>query len=221
MMAMLVALLPTLQAEKVARTGAEVGKWTMDYDAALKLAQQKNLKILLNFTGSDWCYWCKLMEQRVFSRTQWREYASKKLVLVTIDFPRDKSKVPAQYVKRNRKLQKKYKVRGYPTYILLNPKAAKVLARLSASRDAAPNKFIQEIEFNLRLTKKRINQYSKKLGPQKAKAYQQLIADYKKSKADLNAWIATRPRRTAENTKKLKEMLAKIEAGKQAIINFK
>jgi len=39
--------------------GAKVGRWTMDLDAAKKLATDKQLPILLNFTGSDWCYWCK------------------------------------------------------------------------------------------------------------------------------------------------------------------
>jgi len=42
-------------ASEVAKDGAEVGKRTMDYDAAAKLPAERGLPMLLNFTGSDWC----------------------------------------------------------------------------------------------------------------------------------------------------------------------
>ena len=40
----------------------------MDYDAALTLAEEKKLAVFLDFTGSDWCGWCKLMDRSVFIR---------------------------------------------------------------------------------------------------------------------------------------------------------
>ena len=73
-------------AEKAASEGAETGKRTQDYEAALKLAKDKELPILINFTGSDWCGWCKLMDKNVFAQDVWKEYAAKNVVLVTIDF---------------------------------------------------------------------------------------------------------------------------------------
>ena len=65
-------------AEKVQTEGAEAGVWTMDMDAAKKLAKKKKLPLVLNFTGSDWCGWCKLMEKNVFTKESWRKYAKKK-----------------------------------------------------------------------------------------------------------------------------------------------
>ena len=47
-------------AEKPATEGAELGKWTMDAPAAQALAKEKGKPLFVNFTGSDWCGWCKL-----------------------------------------------------------------------------------------------------------------------------------------------------------------
>ena len=44
-----------LNGEEIQKEGAEPGVWTMDFEAAKKLAKEKKLPILLNFTGSDWC----------------------------------------------------------------------------------------------------------------------------------------------------------------------
>ena len=46
--------------------GAKIGKWTMDFNSAIKLSKKSKTPIFLCFTGSDWCYWCKLMEKNVF-----------------------------------------------------------------------------------------------------------------------------------------------------------
>ena len=56
-------MLNAVEGHKPAVDGAELGKWTQDYDAALELASEKKLPLLLNFTGSDWCGWCKLYDK--------------------------------------------------------------------------------------------------------------------------------------------------------------
>ena len=129
-----------------ATNAVSVGVWTQDFDAAKELAKEKGLPMFLNFTGSDWCGWCKLMDSQVFSKTEWKNYAKTNLVLVTIDFPQNKSLVPSKYVSRNQSLQTQYKVRGYPTYIIINPHDQKVLGQLGASRDATPQQFIRDVK---------------------------------------------------------------------------
>lgn len=127
-------------------SGATPGEWTQAYQAAKALAARKGIPILLNFSGSDWCYWCKLMDRQVFSQQAWGDWAKDNIALVLIDFPRDKSLVPAEYAARNEGLMKKYAVPGFPTFILLSPDAKTVLGQLGASRDATPESFIAEIE---------------------------------------------------------------------------
>lgn len=140
------AMVVSAQVATVAVKGAEVGKWTQDYAAAKKLAVEKKLPLLLNFTGSDWCYWCKLMDKQVFSKDEWKTWASDKIVLAFINFPKNQKLVPKEYVDRNQALQKEFRVRGYPTYILLYTDGARVWGSLEASPDATPKSFIEDIE---------------------------------------------------------------------------
>ena len=56
--------------DKVQLEGAKLGHWTMDFDAATKLAAEKKVPLMLNFTGSDWCGWCKLMDKNVFAEAE-------------------------------------------------------------------------------------------------------------------------------------------------------
>ena len=144
--ALIAAVALPLMAARPATEGAKVGAWTMDFDAAKVLAKEKNLPILMNFTGSDWCGWCKLMDKQVFSSPEWAEYAAKNVVLVYIDFPQDKSLVPAKFVERNNKLSTDFGVRGYPTYVILAEDGETKLGQLGASRDANPKGFIADLE---------------------------------------------------------------------------
>ncbi len=131
-------------AEPVPAEGAEPGVFTQDVDAAKALAKEKGLPLLLDFTGSDWCGWCKLMERQVFSQDAWKAWAATNIVLATIDFPSDESLVPEKYRARNAKLSDQYDVDGYPTYVLLSPDGEEV-GRLGASRDATPEKFVAQV----------------------------------------------------------------------------
>ncbi|RLE20864.1 MAG: hypothetical protein DRJ08_06410 [Acidobacteria bacterium] len=127
------------------KKGVEPGKWTQDLNAATEYAKDNNLPIMVMFTGSDWCYWCKLMESSVFSGDEFFKWAKDKLVLVAIDFPRDKSKVPAEYQARNQELGKDFQVRGVPTYVFLKPDGKTEIGRLTAGKNKTPKSFIQEI----------------------------------------------------------------------------
>ncbi|MDF7824400.1 thioredoxin family protein [Pontiellaceae bacterium B12227] len=126
--------------------GAKVGRWTMDMEAAKKLAAEKQLPILLNFTGSDWCGWCKLMEKNVFTQPDWKAYAKDSIIMVLIDFPRNKTAVPEKYTKRNDQLKKQYGINGYPTFVLLNSDSSSELGRLKAGRNKTPASFIEEVK---------------------------------------------------------------------------
>ena len=135
-----------LLAAAPATKGAKAGEWTMDFDAAKALAKEKNLPILINFTGSDWCGWCKLMDKLVFSKPEWTSFAKESLATVFIDFPRDKTLVPMHFVSRNETLSRQFGVEGYPTYILLAPDGVTRLGQLGASRNATPEAFIADIK---------------------------------------------------------------------------
>ena len=91
-----------------------------DLDAAIKESKATGKGIYAVFSGSDWCYWCKKLEQECLSKPEFVEEAKKNLILVFIDSPRDKSLLSDTAKKRNPELVSKYKIRGYPTVMFID-----------------------------------------------------------------------------------------------------
>jgi thioredoxin-related protein len=94
-------------------------QWSTDLPSAQAQAKKDKKIVLVNFTGSDWCGWCKKLQAEVFTTKEFDTYAKDKLVLVEIDFPNQK-KQTAALKKANEALQTKYKAEGFPTIVALN-----------------------------------------------------------------------------------------------------
>jgi protein disulfide-isomerase len=103
-------------------TAIAAADWQTDYAKALETAKAQNKKVLLDFTGSDWCGPCIQLNRRAFSRPEFRAYADKNLVLLEVDYPQGKRQ-SAELVKQNEKLSKQYGIdgKGFPTVVLLDP----------------------------------------------------------------------------------------------------
>lgn len=99
--------------------------WGDNYEKALAQAKADKKLLVLDFTGSDWCGWCIKLNKEVFSQPEFKEYAAKNLVLMEVDFPQTKQ-LSAEVKAQNDKLQKKYKIQGYPTIVVLNAEEKKV-----------------------------------------------------------------------------------------------
>ena len=117
--------------------------WTENFEAAKAQAKKQNKKIVLDFTGSDWCPFCLRLEKDVFSKPEFKDYAAKHLVLVEVDFP-EHIKQSAATKKQNEALQTKYGVQALPTIVVLNPAGAKVAQ--SGYFDGGPKAFIKIVE---------------------------------------------------------------------------
>jgi thioredoxin-related protein len=116
-----IRLLTTLCAALVATPAgllAAEAPWTADFAAAKKEAAASDKDLLIDFTGSDWCGWCIKLTKEVFSHDEFKEGVKDKFVLVELDFPQDKSKLPEETQKQNEKLGAEYAVQGYPTILL-------------------------------------------------------------------------------------------------------
>ena len=97
---------------------AESG-WETNLKKAQEEAKSSNKLVFLDFTGSDWCGYCMRLNREVFSKPAFKEYASKNLVLVEVDFPRGKEQ-SSDLRKQNRDLAMQYDVQGFPTLVVLN-----------------------------------------------------------------------------------------------------
>ncbi len=103
------------------------GTWITDWEQAKKLSKATGRPILADFTGSDWCGWCIKLKKEVFSQPEFKKWSAKKVILLELDFPRNKT-LPDALKKQNAMLQQKYQIRGYPTILFLDANE-KVLAR--------------------------------------------------------------------------------------------
>jgi protein disulfide-isomerase len=93
---------------------AENEGWLVDVNEAYEVSQETGKPILANFTGSDWCGWCKRLTKSVFIHDEFKSWAEENVVLLELDFPRRKQ-LPQEIKAQNRNLQKAFGVRGYPT----------------------------------------------------------------------------------------------------------
>jgi thioredoxin-related protein len=93
--------------------------WTTDYKKAQEDAKVSHKLVLLNFTGSDWCGFCFQLDRAILSKPEFKDYASKNLILVEIDFPRRKAQ-SIELRKQNAQLAEQYQVEGFPTLVVLN-----------------------------------------------------------------------------------------------------
>ena len=98
---------------------AENPGWLVNLDEAYALSKATGKPIMANFTGSDWCGWCKKLTSSVFVHDAFKKWAEQNVILLEIDAPRRKY-IPESVKTQNAGLQQAFKVQGYPTVWVFN-----------------------------------------------------------------------------------------------------
>ncbi len=199
-----------LAADKPVIAGAAPGQWTMDFDAARQIAAQKKLPLLLNFTGSDWCGWCKLMDKSVFSQAAWQAYAKERLMLVWIDFPKDKSLVPEKLAARNKALAEFFNVQGYPCYIILDDDGKTQLGQLGADRDMTPELFIGQLTDVLQDRAAEVEAFLRTLPAEQAQAFRTAEQQRRAAREELKKLEDAFEKRSSELRKQIDEQDSRL-----------
>ena len=119
-------------------------EWLTSVPSAQAKAKNESKLVLLDFTGSDWCVWCKKLDADVFSKPDFASYASKNLVLVEVDFPSHKAQSD-QLKSANAALQSKYNIEGYPTLVALTPAGA-VVWKHEGYLEGGPSAMISQLD---------------------------------------------------------------------------
>ena len=98
---------------------AENEGWLVKMDEAYKLSKETGKPILANFTGSDWCGWCRRSTASVFSKPAFKKWADDNVILLELDYPKRRT-LPEEIRNQNASLQQAFKVRGFPTIWVFN-----------------------------------------------------------------------------------------------------
>jgi thioredoxin-related protein len=123
---------------------AEESGWLTDYKQAQQQAKVNNKFLLLDFTGSDWCGWCKKFDREVLLKPEFKDFARDNLVVVELDFPRAKPQSP-ELRKQNRELAQQYEIVGFPTIVVLSADGQK-LWRYDGYFPDGPAAFIAQLQ---------------------------------------------------------------------------
>ena len=94
--------------------------WHTDMNEAFEIANKENKTLMLFFTGSDWCGWCKRLQKEVLNTADFEAWAKDNVVLVELDFPR-RTPIDRNLQIQNAQMQKMFQVRGYPAIHFVNP----------------------------------------------------------------------------------------------------
>jgi thioredoxin-related protein len=119
--------------------------WQTDYKKAQQEAKASNKPLLINFTGSDWCPPCKLLEKEIFSTREFQDYASKNFVLLEIDFPRRKEQ-SRELARQNQELGMQYGIEFFPSIIVLSNEGKKIGELLGYDPGTTVDAYIAELE---------------------------------------------------------------------------
>ncbi len=95
------------------------GGWLTSWELAHRESLRTGKPIMAVFTGSDWCGPCISLKKKVLSTQQFTQWATDKVVLLEVDFPKNTNQAPA-LIDHNRELSNRYNIAGYPTVLIID-----------------------------------------------------------------------------------------------------
>jgi thioredoxin-related protein len=82
-------------------------------------ASATHRRLLVLFTGSDWCPGCMKFEEEVANNPDFLSFTSVSFVLVRLDYPRELPQ-PPELREQNRALLKQFGIHIYPSLLILD-----------------------------------------------------------------------------------------------------
>ena len=119
--------------------------WENDWKVATQKSKKNNQKLILVFSGSDWCIPCIKLEKEIWEAESFKAYALENYVLLRADFPkRKKNALSKEKQTHNDKLAERFNAAGYfPLVVVISPEE-KVLGQLGYEK-SSPEKYIELI----------------------------------------------------------------------------
>ena len=137
---------------------ASMDGWEVDLEIAMKKSLETGKPIMANFTGTDWCGWCKRLKAAVFTTEEFKNWADENVVLLELDFPK-RFALPAKIAQQNAGLAQAFGVAGYPTVWVFDITSgeeegqASIQALAKTGYGPEPNAWIEDIEQKIQSTR--------------------------------------------------------------------
>ena len=126
--------------------GSQAQDWLTDIEQAKQEAAKSNNKIVLVFSGSDWCAPCIKLDKKIWESQVFKDYASTHFVMLRADFPkRKKSALSKEQQEHNNQLAEKYNKQGMFPLVLVLDKDGKVKGK-TGFKNLSPADYIKHLE---------------------------------------------------------------------------
>jgi protein disulfide-isomerase len=108
--------------------------WTTSYEDAVSQAKASSKPLLIFFTGSDWCQYCKKLDKDVLTQPEFISETADKFIFLLADTPSNSSN--SQLMAQNRQLQRKFDIRGLPTIVLFDAKQQRTIGSVGYTKNS-------------------------------------------------------------------------------------
>lgn len=116
-------------------------------ESSLTKAKQEHKKVLLYFSGSDWCAPCIKFKKTFIQNEAFQSFASENLIVVNADFPRlKKNALSAEQTTENEKLADKYNANGIFPLVLVLDENGKVIKKWEKIPEETIDTFLAQLK---------------------------------------------------------------------------
>jgi thioredoxin-related protein len=116
-------------------------------ESSLTKAKEEHKKVLLYFSGSDWCAPCIKFKKTFIQNEAFQSFASENLIVVNADFPRlKKNALSAEQTTENEKLADKYNANGIFPLVLVLDENGKVIKKWEKIPDETIDTFLAQLK---------------------------------------------------------------------------
>jgi protein disulfide-isomerase len=136
-------LIVTISCVLSAATARAETTWLTNFTAAKVEAAREHKKLLLDFTGSDWCAYCIRLEKEVFPTPEFAAFTTD-YVLVRLDYPRNKAQSPEEKA-QNAELKDRFHIDGYPTVLLADASGREITRSVGYRPGSDPAEYLAHL----------------------------------------------------------------------------
>ena len=119
--------------------------WLREFDEAVAAANREDKDILIDFSGTDWCYPCQQLWRKILNQPEFIKLANRHFVLLDID-NLARTEMPEGFKERYNALQKRYNIHAFPTVVLANADGLPYAATGLLRNVESPSEYWQHLE---------------------------------------------------------------------------